>query len=80
MMVGNGPMGWTSYSDAPYLAFKQLIPALPAWDHGQIEGWKRMDHLDFGDNLPWAKPTQRFTWKDDTYENIGYEFERFLRI
>lgn len=79
-IVGNGPMGWCTYSKAPYIAFKQIIDALPGWDHGQVEGWKRMDHLDFGDQIPWAHKKQRFSWKDDTFENIREEFEQFWKL
>jgi hypothetical protein len=79
-MVGNGPMGWCSYSDAPYLMFKQLIPSLPNWEHGTAAGWERLDHIKVGENMPWANPKQKFTWKDDTFENIREEFEWFLKI
>lgn len=77
LMVCNGPNVWCMFSDAPYILFKQLVPALPDWQHGQPEGWREQDHLEVGDQLPWALPTQRFAWCDDTFENISREFERF---
>jgi hypothetical protein len=79
MMVGNGPNVWCLFSAAPYLTFKQLVPELPDWAHGQPQGWKEQDHMDVGESLPWALPTQRFTWKDDTFENIQSEFEDFRK-
>jgi hypothetical protein len=78
MMVGTGPCGWCQFSDAPYLLFKQLVPELPNWDHGQAFGWKEQAHLDVGEQYPWANPRQRLTWKDDTVENIRDEFNRFM--
>ena len=77
MMVGNGPIVWAVHSDAPYLIFKQLVPALPRWDHGNAKGWRDQEHMEIGDQLPWATPKQRLTWTDDTYEEIASAFEAF---
>jgi hypothetical protein len=80
MMVGNGSMAFCMFSPAPYLFFKQLIPAIPQaeWEQGWPFGWKKMQHLDVGDSWPWAGPHQRITWKDDTTRNICEEFEAFV--
>lgn len=78
MFVGNGPTIWCMFSDAPYLIFKQLVPALPGWAHGQPHGWKEQDHMEPGQQYPWALPTQRLTWTDDTFENIKSAFEAFM--
>ena len=78
LMVGTGPIGWCLFSDAPYIQFKQLVPALPNWGHGHPAGWKEQAHLEVGEQYPWALPTQRLAWADDTFENISREFERFL--
>lgn len=78
MMVCNGPNTWCIFSDAPYLIFKQLVPALPDWAHGQPSGWRDQDHMEVGDQYPWASPLQRMTWVDDTFENIAAEFAAFL--
>jgi hypothetical protein len=79
LMVCNGPANWCTYSaDAPYLIFKQLIPALPKWGGGQPEGWRQQCHLEVGDQLPWASPRQRLTWTDDTFENIRAAFDAFV--
>lgn len=78
LMVCNGPNVWCMFSDAPYLIFKQLVPTLPNWAHGQPHGWMEQDHLQVGDQLPWANSKQRFTWCDDTFENIKREFDRFI--
>jgi hypothetical protein len=79
MMVGNGSMAWCMFSPAPYLFFKQLIPAIPEaeWEQGWPSGWRRQEHLEVGDQWPWAGPHQRITWKDDTAQNICEEFEAF---
>ena len=74
LMVCNGANIWCMFSDAPYILFKQLVPALPDWEHGQPFGWKEQDHLEVGDQLPWALPTQRFAWEDDTFDNISRHF------
>ncbi len=79
LMVCNGPNTWCIFSGAPYLIFKQLIPALPDWEHGWPIGWKHQDHMDVGDQYPWATPLQTMVWLDDTCENIALAFERFLR-
>ena len=78
LSVQNGTNVWTNFSDAPYLLFKQLIPDLPEWDHGNAKGWREQDHLEIGEQLPWAGPHQRMTWKDDTFENIRDEFDAFV--
>lgn len=78
MMVVNGPNAWCIFSQAPYLIFKQLVPALPNWDHGQPKGWKEQDSMDVGDQYPWATDQQRLTWKTDTFENIRDAFDRFV--
>ena len=70
LMVQTGPAVWCIFSNAPYVLFKQLIPALPDWLHGQPIGWKEFDHMEPGDQYPWAKPNQRLAWADDTFENI----------
>ena len=80
LSVQNGTNVWTNFSDAPYLLFKQLIPALPDWDHGKETGWRIQDHLEIGDQFPWAGPHQRMTWKDDTFENIRDEFDAFVSM
>ena len=80
LMVGNGPNVWCLFSSAPYLTFKQLVPALPDWDHGNAKGWREQDHMEIGDQLPWATPQQRFTWTDDTFENLCAAFNDFLKV
>ncbi len=80
MMVGNGPNVWCLFSDAPYLLFKQLIPALPHWEMSGPRGWKKQVHLEVGDQYPWASPLQRMTWTDDTCENITAAFAEFLAV
>jgi hypothetical protein len=55
--------------------FKQLVPALPDWQHGHPIGWKVQAHLEVGDQYPWATPQQRLTWTDDTFENIMSAFK-----
>lgn len=77
MMVGNGPSVWCIFSDAPFVFFKQLVPELPTWAHGQPEGWREQDHMEVGEQLPWAGKHQRFAWADDTFENILREFEAY---
>ncbi len=82
MMVGNGPMAWCLFSDAPYLFFKQLVPALVpgGWEQGSPEGWQRLQHMYVGQSWPWADSRrQRLTWQDDTFELISREFETFER-
>lgn len=79
MFVGNGPIGWALFSDAPYLAFKQLVPEMKNWDAGTPKGWKEQAHLEVGEQWPWASSRQRMTWKDDTFENIRDEFNNFMR-
>lgn len=78
LMTCNGPNVWCMFSDAPYILFKQLVPALPEWGHGHACGWKEQDHLEVGDQLPWALPTQCFAWADDTFENIQRYFWQSL--
>lgn len=78
MMVCNGPNVWAIFSDAPYLIFKQLVPALPDWDHGQPKGWRDQDHMEVGDQYPWALPRQRLAWADDDYGSLCAAFDDFL--
>lgn len=78
LMVCNGPNTWVIFSDAPYLIFKELIPELPNWHHGQPQGWREQDHMEVGDQYAWASPLQRLTWTDDTFENIKSAFEAFI--
>ncbi len=80
LMVGNGPVTWCQFSEsAPYLVFKQLVPELVpgGWTQGAPEGWWEYEHLRVGDQWPWASARQRMTWRDDTFEDISEEFERF---
>ena len=78
LMVGNGPIEWCMFSGAPYLCFKQLVPALPDWRGGQPVGWREECHLEVGEQWPWSTPQQRLTWVDDTFENIAREFQAFV--
>lgn len=78
MMVCNGPVAWCLFSEAPYLMFKQLVPELPLWGGGTPKGWREQAHLEVGEQYPWALPTQRLTWTDDTFENIRDAFDAFL--
>ncbi len=77
LMVSNGPIGWCQFSDAPFLCFKQLVPALPEWTHGHAHGWRKQAHMEVGDQYPWSSPLQRLTWTDDSFENIALAFDRF---
>jgi hypothetical protein len=79
LMVCTGPVNWCNFTDAPVLIFKQLVPALPHWQGGQPEGWREQCHLEVGEQLPWALPTQRLTWTDDTFINIRAAFDEFLK-
>lgn len=78
LSVCTGPTVWMMFGHAPYLMFKQLIPALPEWDHGNAKGWREQDHMEIGQQWPWAYPTQRLTWADDTAENIRLHFDDLL--
>ncbi len=78
LMVGNGPIEWCLFTDAPFLCFKQLCPALPNWEGGQPKGWREQCHLEVGEQFPWCSPQQRLTWVGDTFENIAREFEKFI--
>jgi len=79
MFVGNGPSIWCIFSDSPYLIFKQLVPELPNWAHGHPSGWREQDHMEVGDQYPWATPLQRLAWEDDTFEGLSRTFEDFVR-
>jgi hypothetical protein len=78
LMVSNGPNVWCIFGEAPYLIFKQLVPALPDWDHGQPKGWREQDHMEVGDQYSWASPLQRLAWRDDTCDNILEAFGEFV--
>ena len=78
LMVCNGPNTWCIFSDAPYLIFKELVPSLPDWDHGNAKGWREQDHMEVGDQYGWASPLQRLTWTDDTFEEIRAAFDGFM--
>lgn len=80
MMVGTGPVGWCVFTDAPYLVFKQLVPALPQWEHGNESGWLRQAHMNIGDQYPWASKFQRLTWTDDTFQNMREAFDGFMDV
>lgn len=77
LMVGTGPMIWCVFSPAPYLIFKQLVPIV-GWQQGWPEGWREQEHLEVGEQLPWATPFQKLTWKDDTFENLWEEFNLMM--
>jgi len=77
MFVGNGPSIWCIFSGAPYLIFKQLIPG-SNWMHGHPQGWREQDHMEVGDQYPWATPLQRLAWEDDTFEGLTKTFEDFV--
>lgn len=79
LMTQNGPCVWVFFSDSPYLVLKQLVPALPNWAHGNATGWRDQDHMEVGDQYPWASPLQRLTWTDDTFENITAAFNDFRK-
>ncbi len=79
LMVSNGPIGWCEFTDAPFLAFKQLVPSLPKWEHGNEKGWRSQAHMKVGDQYPWSTPKQRLTWTDDSFEEIAREFGEFTR-
>lgn len=79
LMVGTGPMIWCVFSPAPYLIFKQLVP-IPGWQQGWPEGWRIQEHLEVGDQFPWASHLQRLTWKDDTFENLWSEFTAMMEL
>ena len=78
LFVGNGPFVWCLFSDSPYLIFKQIIPEIANWAHARPDGWREFDHLEVGDQWPWANQWQRMTWLDDNFDNIRYEFDQFI--
>ncbi len=80
MMVSNGPIGWCEFSDAPFLCCKQLIPALPKWEHGQARGWRQQAHMEIGDQYPWSSPRQRLTWTDDSFAELEKAFDDFMQL
>ncbi len=76
MGASGGGMTWAVFSTTPYLIFKQLMPSLPNWEHGQAAGWRHQAHMEVEDQWPWASPLQRLTWTDDTYHDIHSAFEQ----
>lgn len=72
LSVATGPVTLLYHSRAPYLAFNQMKGEgfYPATAHF----WETQCFLKEGDQWPWAIPTQRITWKNDTLENIQAEY------
>lgn len=70
--VNNGPMMLAVCGDKPYLLFKQIVSGSLT----QNEEYMRNGiGVAPGEQLPWAKPTQRWTWADDAYDAIMAEID-----
>lgn len=70
LFVSNGPaMLAVLFSEKPWLFVNELnvgdkfIPNTP-------DGWRHFVGIHAGEQVPWAKPNQRFIYKPDTFENI----------
>lgn len=78
LAASNGPNEWCIFGGAPFLLFRQLGVSRSDWGHGTADAWKRQEHMDVGEQYPWATPRQRLAWADDTFEEIRVAFERFV--
>jgi FkbM family methyltransferase len=74
LFVSNGPAGLALFGDRPYLYFnnarkdKNYAPNNPEW-------WMKSQGIKEGESWPWALPSQKLIWKQDSYENLCEEWE-----
>lgn len=70
LLVANGPVMLAWYGTAPFMNFKLLCPEEPDYRAGRPAWWEGRIRVSVGEQLPWARPTQRLEWKSDTYDEI----------
>lgn len=66
--TANGPGILCHCSDNPYILFHKGFDR----DYYARHGWQ------IGTQLPWASGYQRMVWRDDTFDNIMEEFDRWV--
>jgi hypothetical protein len=71
--VANGPGVLLTYSESPYLYFVNLKPG----DSNDERMWAINHGISYGEQWPWASPTQRLVWQQDTYENLCTAWEQY---
>lgn len=74
--VNNGPMGlcWLD-EKTNYITFKMLSESVPQ----ATTEYMRQLGFDIGRSLPFATPSQKWVWEDDTIEVIEREFNAFVQ-
>lgn len=78
MMVINGPLTLCIHSDAPYISMRTIGGEKSgSTSPKQITG---LTGITEGFQFPWALPTQRLSYLDDTLENIEYEYRQFEKL
>lgn len=77
MGVNTGPMGLCWLNDRTrYLTFKMASPDVP---QNTLEYYSMLGFQP-GHSLPFATPTQRLVWSDDTFEAIDAEFAKLVAL
>jgi hypothetical protein len=77
LFVSNGPWQLALFGTRPWLLFVELnamSPFFPETNQFWVQ-WHGVSG-DLKEQFPWSKPTQRITWKRDTYENIVEAWEK----
>ena len=75
IFVVNGPGQLATFMpDCSYI----MMNALPEGSIVTTENFIKNRGMEVGENYRWATPDQRQIFKPDTYENIIFEFERFV--
>ena len=73
--VPNGPFHLANFMpNCSYI----MMNALPEGSIVTTEAFIKNRGMEVGENYRWATPDQRQIFKKDTYENIIFEFERFV--
>ena len=79
MASGGGPSFINIYSShMPCLIFMdsaRLLTGAPTEEH-----FRRQMGFGYGEQFPWASPTQRLAWIPDSFENLCDEFQKMLPL
>lgn len=72
--VSNGPAGLGIWGSRPYLYFLTLYRD-EEYEANNPDWWPAANGIGAGEQWPWALPSQRMVWKEDTYWNLCEAWE-----
>ena len=76
MMVIHGPLTLCIHSDAPYVSMRTIGCEFSG--STSPKQFTKLTGLSHGEQFPWAGPNQYLSYRDDTCENIEYEYRQMI--